>query len=138
MSDTEQLLRNLMHVCHQVRAELQIEDHRFTLQDIYTICFHIARELHGAFPDLRIMVGDRFTDRGMVQHHWLEIPSAELFIDPAYDEFDSFQPVQMGKLTDEAFIAKYRNGLDSKFDVDDPRDKPEMVYKVRTAFDPEK
>ncbi len=138
MSDTDQLLRELMEVGHQVRAELHVEDHRFTLKDIYTVCFQLARELHGRHPDLRIMVGDRLTEQGLVQHHWLELSSAGVFIDPVFDELDPFQPVRVGKISDEEFSGTYLNGLDSRFDVDDPRDRPELVYKARTAFDPEK
>jgi hypothetical protein len=136
--DEQQLLRTLMEVGHEVRARVLLEDHQLTLKDVYTLCFHIARELHGAHPDLRIMVGDRMSERGPIQHHWLELPSSGIFIDPAYDDLDPFQPVRVGKIADEEFISTYCNGLDSRFDVDDPRDRPEMVYKARTAFDPER
>jgi hypothetical protein len=84
------------------------------------------------------MVGDRSTDVGNVQHHWLELPSSGLFLDPAYDDFDPFQPVRVGRTSDEDFSSTYRNGLNSQFDVDDPRDRPAVVYQARTALDPER
>lgn len=84
------------------------------------------------------MVGDRSTEHGNIQHHWLELPSSGLFLDPAYDDFDPFQPVRVGRTSDEDFTSSYLNGLNSQFDLDDPRDLPEMVYRVRTAFDPER
>lgn len=133
-----ELIREFLRVAHEVRSRLLKEDRRLQLRDVYTLCFHVARELHRHHPDLRIMVGDRATEHGNVQHHWLEFPERGLFLDPAYDDFDPFQPVRIGRISDEDFYSTYRNGLNSEFDVDDPRDRPEVVYRVRTAIDPER
>jgi len=128
----------LMRVAQEVRARLLLENQPLQLRDVYTLCFQIARELYPQHPDLRIMVGDRVGERGPVQHHWLEFPDSGYFLDPAYDELDPFQPVRAGRTSEEEFSSVYQNGLDSKFDVTDPRDRPEMVYRARTAFDPER
>jgi hypothetical protein len=133
-----QLVRELLRVAHDVRSRLLTDDRRLQLRDVYALCFHIARELYRHHPDLRIMVGDRATEHGNVQHHWLEFPDSGLFLDPAYDDLDPFQTVRIGRIVDQAFTNTYRNGLNSQFDVDDPRDRPEMVYRSRTAFDPER
>jgi hypothetical protein len=84
------------------------------------------------------MVGDRSTEHGNVQHHWIELPSIGVFLDPAYDDFDPFHPVRIGRTSDEDFTSTYQNSFNSQFNVDDPRDRPEMVYRTRTAFDPER
>ena len=132
------LVSELVHATQEARAQLLTEDRRLRLRDVYALCFHIASELHGRHPDLQIMVGDRSTERGNIQHHWIELPSIGVFLDPAYDDFDPFQPVRIGRTSDEDFISTYQNGLNSQFNVDDPRDRPEMVYRTRTAFDPER
>ena len=136
--DDPEQVRELLRVAHEVRERLLTEDRRLRLSDIYALCFHVARELHGHHPDVRIMVGDRVTEHGYVQHHWLELPESGLFLDPAFDDFDPFQPVRIGRISDEDFASTYHNGLNSQFDVDDPRDRPEMVYRARAAFDPER
>jgi hypothetical protein len=137
-NDPTDEVRALLRAAHDVRSRLLTEDKSLPLRDVYTLCFHLARELHHQYPDLQIMVGDRVTDAGKVQHHWLEFPGNGLFLDPAYDEFDSFQPVRIGRIDDDEFRRTYRNGLNSQFDIDDPRDSPEMLYRPRTAFDPER
>jgi hypothetical protein len=75
---------------------------------------------------------------GNVQHHWLEFPASGFFLDPAYDELDIYQPVRVDLISDEDFTSTYGDRLNSEFDVDDPRDRPEMVYRARTALDPER
>lgn len=132
------VLQQLLHVAQQVRAERLSEDRVLHLRDVYALCFHVARELRGGYPDVRIMVGDRLGENGPVQHHWIELPSMGVFVDPAYDELDSFQPVRAGRTEDEEFHSMYRNAMDSRFDVDDPCDQPEQVYRPRTAYDPER
>ena len=137
-ADSNQQFRDLLQIAHHLRSRLLTEDRPLQLRDIYALCFHVARELHPQYPDVQIMVGDRVTERGKVQHHWLEFPDSGIFVDPAYDDFDSFQPVRIGRTSDEDFTYTYRNGINSQFDVDDPRDRPEMVYRPRTAYDPER
>jgi hypothetical protein len=129
--------RELLHVAHEVRSRVLIEERRLELRDVYLLCFHIARELQGQHSDQRIMVGDRIGEHGKVQHHWLELPGSGIFLDPAYDDLDPFHPVRIGRTSDEDFHLTYINGLNSEFNVDDARDRPEMVYRPRTAFDPE-
>ncbi len=142
MDSESDVYRKLMEVAGRVRADRLTDDYLIRqrpllLREIYTLCYYIARELNGTYHDVCIMVGDRLTERGDVQHHWLEIPSRRIFLGPAFDAFDGFHPIRVGKTSDEDFAAVYRHGLDSHFDVDNPRDKPEMIYGPRTAFDPE-
>ena len=129
--------RELLQAAHTVRDQLAIEDMRLKMRHVYALCYYIAQELRGRHPDVRIMIGDRETERGRVQHHWLEFPDSGYFLDPAYDEFDPFQPVRVGLTTDESFTSTYSNALESGFSLDDPRDRPEIVYRPRIAFDPE-
>ena len=107
------------------------------MRDVYALCFELARELVGRFPDLRIMVGDRVSEHGKLQHHWIEIPSAQVYVDPAGDLLDRFQPVRVGKVSDPDFASTYCNGVDSNIDVNDPRNRPELLFKARSAWDPE-
>jgi hypothetical protein len=137
-ADSNQQFRELLQVAQQVRSRLLTKDRRLQLRDIYALCFHIACELHSRYADVQIIVGDRVTELGNIQHHWLELPDSGIFVDPAYDDFDSFQPVRIGRTSDQDFSSTYRNGMNSHFDVEDPRDRPEMVYRPRTAYDPER
>ena len=129
--------RELLHAAHAVRERLAIESSPLRLRETYALCYYTAQELRGRYPDVQIMIGDRETEHGRVQHHWLEFPESGYFLDPAYDEFDPFQPIRVGLVTDERFTSIYRNGLESGFSLDDPRDRPEIVYRPRMAFDPE-
>ena len=126
----------LLHAAHNVREQLAIESSPLKLRDVYALCYYTAQELRAHYSDVRIMIGDRETEHGKVQHHWLEFPDSGYFLDPAYDEFDPFQPVRVGLVTDESFTSTYRNGLESGFSLDDPRDQPEIVYRPHGAFDP--
>lgn len=107
------------------------------MHDTYRLCYHLAHELRGDFSDLRITVGDRLGDRGPVQHLWLEIPSREIYIDSACDQLDSFHPVRVGFTTDSEYAAIYRNAFDSNIDITDPRNRPEILFKAKTAWDRE-
>ncbi len=104
---------------------------------IYALCYYLARELRGSHPDVRIMVGDREREHGKVQHHWLEFPASGIHLDPAYDALDPFLSVRVGQTSDESFTSTYVVGLESGFSLDDPRDRPDIVYRTRTAFGPE-
>lgn len=137
-SPSQELLRELLRVAHEVRSRVIEGDRRLHLRDVYAVCFHLAREFDGRFPDLRIMVGDRLAEHGFVQHHWLEIPSGEIYIDPACDVADPFQPVRVGRTSDPDFASTYRNALDANIDIDDPRNTPEMLFRSRSAWDSEK
>ena len=97
----------------------------------------MLQELQGRLPDLRIMVGDRISERGPVQHLWFEIPSVEIYIDPAADGLDVFQPIRVGKTSDPDFVSTYRNGQDANLDVSDPRNRPELMFQQKSAWDPE-
>ena len=136
-ADAHEFARELLHAAHHVREQLAIENLPLKLRHVYALCYYTAQELRGSHPDIRIMIGDRQTERGPVQHHWLEFPGSGYYLDPACDEFDPFQPVRVGLITDESFTATYSNGQESGFSLDDPRDRPEIVYRERTAFDPE-
>lgn len=132
-----ELARELLHAAHSVREQLLTGDAPLKMRHVYALCYYIAQELRGRHPDLRIMIGDRGTEHGKVQHHWLEFPASGYYLDPACDELDPFQPVRVGSTSDESFASTYTNGLESGFSLDDPRDRPEIVYRPRTAFDPE-
>jgi len=134
----QELLRDLLSTAHETRSRIIPNDRRLHLRDVYALCFELARELHGRFPDLCIMVGDRRAEHGLVQHHWLEIPSGEIYIDLACDTLDPFQTIRVGKTSDPDFLATYRNGVDSNIDVNDPRNRPEILYQSRSAWDSEK
>jgi hypothetical protein len=136
-ADAHEFARGLLHVAHLVREQLAIDNAPLKLRDVYALCYYTAQELRGSHSDVLIMIGDRETEHGKVQHHWLEFPESGYYLDPAYDEFDPFQSVRVGLISDESFTSTYRNGLDSGFSLDDPRDRPEIVYRPRTAFDPE-
>lgn len=133
----QQVLRKLLRAARKVRLRLIPSDRRLQLRDVYSLCYYIARELDGRFPDLRIMVGDRESEHGPVQHMWLEIPSGEIYLDPAYDAIDSFQPVRAGKTSDPDFTSTYANGQDANIDVNDPRNRPELMFKSKSAWDSE-
>ena len=133
----QQVLRKLLRVARQVRSRLIRTDNRLQLRDAYSLCYHVARELDGRYPDLRIMVGDREGEDGPVQHMWLEIPSGEIYLDPAYDAIDPFQTVRVGKTSDPDFVSTYRNAQDANIDVNDPRNRPELMFKSKSAWDSE-
>ena len=133
----QQVLRKLLRVARQVRSREINSDRRLQLRDVYSLCYHIARELDGSFPDLRMMVGDRLAEHGPVQHMWLEIPSGEIYLDPAYDAVDPFQRIRAGKTSDPDFVSTYRNAQDANIDVDDPRNRPELMFKSKSAWDSE-
>ena len=135
---SQEMLRHLFRIAHEVRSRVIDADRRLGLRDVYALCYYITKELHGQYPGLRIMVGDRLGEHGLVQHHWLEIPSAGIYLDPACDALDPFQTIRVGKLDDTYFSCTYRNGLDASIDVDDPRNRPEVLYKFRSPWDPEK
>ena len=130
-------MRELLRVAHGVRSRVIDSDRRLRLRDAYALCFYLTRRLRHRYPDVRLMVGDRVGEHGLMQHHWLEIPSLRLYLDPAFDALDPFQPVRVGKISDPEFVTTYRNGLDGNIDVSDPRNRPEILYKSRSAFDPE-
>jgi len=133
----QKLLRDLLKMAREVRARILAKDQRLRLRDVYSLNYYLARELHGRFPDLRIMVGDRLGEHGFVQHHWIEIPSAGVYVDPAADALDPFQPVRAGKLSDQEFTSTYRGGMDGNIDVDDPRNRPDLLFKNKSAWDSE-
>ena len=132
-----ELLREMIRTARQFRSTILPSDQPLKLRNVYTLSFHIARELRSRFPDVCIMVGDRITERGAIQHFWLEVPSRELFLDCAHDELDPFQPVRAGKTSDADFAATYLNREDANFDLDDPRNRPELLFKAKSAWDPE-
>jgi hypothetical protein len=40
--------------------------------------------------------------------------------------------------TDEPdFAASHRNGLDANIDIQDPRNRPDVLYQAKSAWDPE-
>jgi hypothetical protein len=43
----------------------------------------------------------------------------------------------VGKTGQEEFLSVYRNGVDANIDVADPRNRPEVLFKVKSAFDSE-
>jgi hypothetical protein len=131
------MLRELLHIAQRVRSQTLGGNHRLRLRDVYALNYRLAKELLGRFPDARIMIGDRVGERGPVQHHWIEIPSLGVFIDPACDALDSFQPARVGKTGQEEFLSVYRNGVDANIDVANPRNRPEVLFKVKSAFDSE-
>lgn len=102
-----------------------------SLQDAYTLAFWLAKRLHRRYPDTRIMVGDDSQGR---MHHWIEIPSLKVYVDPAHDASgDSGPPVLAGS-TEEAFYKEsYQNVVDSNFDVEEARHQPKYVYAPDTA-----
>lgn len=132
-----EILRRLTRTAHEVRSRLVTSDRRLRLRDIYSLCYHIARDLDGRYPDLRIMVGDREGEHGPVQHMWIEIPSGEIYLDPACDVLDPFQPVRAGKTSDPDFASTYRNVQDANIDVNDPQNRPEVMFKSKSAWDSE-
>ncbi len=134
---THEFARELLQAAHAVREQLDVTDTPLRMRQVYALCYYTARELRDRYSDVQIMIGDRATEHGNVQHHWLEFPDSGYFLDPACDEFDPFQPVRIGLTTDASFTSMYQNGMDSGFSLDDPRDRPEIVYRSRTAFDPE-
>jgi hypothetical protein len=134
---SREVLRKLIHTAHDVRSRLIKSDRHLRLRDIYSLCYYVARDLDGRYPDLRIMVGDREGEHGPVQHMWIEIPSGEIYLDPACDALDPFQPVRAGRTSDPEYSATYRNALDANIDVKDPRNQPEVMFKTRSAWDPE-
>jgi streptomycin 6-kinase len=121
------MLRDLLNVAREARANTVAADHALRLAEVYAICYRLARELKGRYADVRIMVGDLATDNGMVPHHWLEIPSRGAYVDAAYDALDSFQPVRAGKLDDPDFASTHPNGVDANIDVQDPRNRPNVL-----------
>jgi hypothetical protein len=38
---------------------------------------------------------------------------------------------------DSDFVATHRNGIDANIDVNDPRNRPDVLYKAKSAWDPE-
>jgi len=137
MKSSQEVLRELLRVAHDVRSQRIDISRRLQLRDTYSLCYYIARNLGGRYPDLRIMVGDREDEHGLVQHMWLEIPSGEIYLDPIYDALDPFQPVRAGKTSDLDFASIYHNGQDANIDIDDPRNRPELLFKFKTAWDSE-
>lgn len=133
----QRILRDLLQVAHKVRSQLIESDRRLNLRDIYSLSYYVARGLDDRYPDLRIVVGDRNGEHGPVQHLWIEIPSGEFYLDPACDGLDPFQPVRVGKTSDPDFISTYRNGQDANIDVNDPRNRPELLFKSKSAWDAE-
>lgn len=133
----QQVFRDLLGIAQEVRSRFVQPDCRFTLRDIYSLSYHLARELRRKFPDLRIMVGDRIAEHGFIQHHWIEIPSSDIYIDPAADVLDPFHPVRIGRFTDAEFSSTYRNGFDANIDLADPRNRPELLFKAKSLFDSE-
>jgi hypothetical protein len=107
------------------------------LEDAYTICYFLGRRLRHKHPDVRIMVGDYNGPRGPIMHHWLEIPSRRMYIDAAFDRFEPARPLRAGRTTDTSYISDYLNALDSRFDLNDPRNDPKLVYRDRQAWDSE-
>ncbi len=83
--------------------EFVTEDRRLRLRDVYTLSFRRARDLHRRFPDARIMVGGGEGGHGLVQHHWIEIPSVQVYVDPACDVPDPFPPIRVGY-----FLTRFR------------------------------
>ncbi len=133
----KQLLRELLRIAQQVRSRAAIQDRRLRLRDVYTLCFELVRELNGRFPDVRIMVGDRVEEHGPVQHQWIEIPSAKVYVDAACEALDPFQPIRAGDTSDPDFTSTYINGVDSNIDVNDPRNRPQLLFKAKSAWDSE-
>jgi hypothetical protein len=138
MKQPQEVLRELLRVAHEVRSRHLDTSCRMQLRDSYALCYYMARELSGRYPDLLIMVGDREDEHGLVQHMWLEIPSGEIYVDPAYDALDPFQPVRLGRTSDAEFASTYRNGQDANCDVEDPRNRPELLFKTKSAWDSER
>jgi hypothetical protein len=134
---TRDILRSLLKAAQEVRSRILVNDRRLRLRDVYSLSYYLAIELRGQFPDVRIMVGDREDEHGFVQHHWIEIPSVKVFLDPAGDALDPFHPVRVGKTSDQEFTATYRNGVDSNIDVTDPRNRPDLLFKTKSAWDSE-
>ena len=108
------------------------------LRDAYSVAYFLARSLHWRFRDVRIMVGDCATSRGAVQHHWVEIPSRDLYVDPTYDEFDPALPVRVGRISDVEYSSLYLQRTDSLFDVADPRNHPRYVYAEVAPYSAER
>jgi len=135
---THEVLRELVRIAHQARVRHDAESQTATLRLVYTICHEIVRKIQGQFPDLRIMIGDRVGERGPIQHHWLEFPANGIFLDPAYDELDPFQPVRIGRISDDDYPSTYQNRFDSSFTIDDPRDRPEAIYRPKSPVDQER
>ncbi len=133
----KQLLREVLRVAQQVRSRAAIQDRRLRLRDVYALCYELVRELDGRFPDVRIMIGDRLGEHGPVQHQWIEIPSARVYVDAAYELLDPFQPIRVGEISDPDFASTYLNGIDSNIDVNDARNRPELLFKTKSAWDSE-
>ena len=136
-SHLKELLREVLRTAQQVRARVLREDCGLGLRDVYTVCFELTSELRGSFPDAHIMVGDRVGETGNIQHHWIEIPSEGIYVDPACDVLDLFQAIRVGDTSDPDFVSTYLNGVDSNIDVSDPRNRPEVLFKVKSAWDSE-
>ena len=134
---TAELLRIVFDEAQAIRSDFRFADYRLPSADAYSLCFHLARRLRARLPDIRIMVGDRVSDRGPIQHLWLEFPNWEIFVDIVADEIDPFHPVRVGRTSQEFFRETYRNGQDGNFDLDDPRNQPELLFKTKSAWDPE-
>jgi hypothetical protein len=132
------MLRDLYRIAGEVRSRAVGIDPALRLAEVYAICYGLARELKRQYPDVRIMVGDLDAENGLVQHHWLEIPSRGAYVDPACDALDPFQPVRAGCLDDPDFVSTHRNGLDANIDVNDPRNRPDVLYQAKSAWDSEK
>jgi hypothetical protein len=144
----QKLLRTLMRSAREARSRVVTDDHPLRLRDVYAICYELARDLRGAFSSsasfshLQIMVGDLAGGQGLVQHHWIEIPLSgvrdrSLYVDAACDSLDPFQPVRVGTTADSDFMVTHRNGIDANIDVNDPRNRPDVLYKTKSACDPE-
>ena len=128
----------LIRLAHDVRAKVLAGRRSTHLRDAYSTAYFLARRLHGRYRDVRIMVGDCATSRGAVQHHWLEIPSRDLYLDPTFDEFDPALPVRVGKISDPEYAALYLQRANSLFDVTDPRNHPRYVYAPVTPYSAER
>ena len=102
------------------------------LEASYTLCYFLARRLRRKYYGVCIMVGDVEGERGPTAHHWLLLPSKQLYVDPTFDEFDPARAVRIGVITDEDYKCDYRNGLDGNFDLSDPRNHPRILFAAET------
>jgi hypothetical protein len=128
----------LAQVAQAVRAKYLHGRRPTRLEDAYTVAYFLAKRLRRRFRDVRIMVGECATARGPVQHHWLEFPARDLYLDAAFDAFDPAQPVRTGKISEPGYAVAYPSAMDGQFDLRDPRDHPRMLYRRRQAWDAEK